>query len=79
MPVSYPIKDLYAWIVDDPTEEHGIIAIRVMGGLGQAVTSKRAIADRMKPDAEFIASKVIWPVKLQRFVFVETVDEIVRP
>lgn len=74
--MTYPITELFAWIVDDPTEEHGIVAIRVMGGLGQAVTSKRRIADSMRPDIEPIAKMTDKPVKLQRFVLIETVETI---
>lgn len=75
--MTYPIAELFAWIVDDPTEEHGIVAIRVMGALAQAVTSRRAAAERMQPDMAFVAQQTGCAVKLQRFVFVETIEEIV--
>lgn len=76
MPVTYPISELFAWIVDDPSEQHGIVAIKVMGVPMQAVTSKRALAERMKPDIESVTAFTGRPVKLQRFVLAETIEVV---
>lgn len=75
MSVTYPITELYAWIVDDPTEQHGIIAFELSVGLAQAVTSKPHIADMMRPSAQAAAQALGLPVKLQRFVLAETMME----
>lgn len=74
--MTYPITELFAWIVDDPTEKHGIVALHLMGMPAQAVTSKAHVADLMRPDIEVIAQLAGRPVKLQRFVLAETMVEI---
>lgn len=80
MPVSgYPIKELYVWIVDDPTGEHGIVAAAVgKGGFAmQAVTSRRRTAEQlMRPIAEDAKQATGRPVKLQRFKLVETIETL---
>lgn len=72
MPMNYPITELYAWIIDDPTETHGIVAFELSVGLAQAVTSKPHIADMMRPSAQAAGQALGLPVKLQRFVLAET-------
>lgn len=74
--MTYPITELYAWIVDDPTEEYGIVALHLAGIPAQAVTSKAHVADLMRPDIEVIAGITRRPVRLQRFVLAETMVEI---
>lgn len=71
-----PIKELYVWVVDDPSAAHGIVVFLMQDGhTGQAVTSKRHIADLLKPQAVVAARLTGLPVQLQRFTLAETMDE----
>lgn len=79
--MPYPITELFAWIIDDPAQEHGVIAFSLNRNLtfAQAVTSERRIADKVKPIAIQAAAVTCLSVKLQRFALVETIDEIKAP
>lgn len=76
--MSYPITELFAWIIDDPTGEHGIIAFTLEGDVtkAQAVTSNRRVADRVGIAAKLAAARMGRPVMLQRFVLAETVERV---
>lgn len=76
--MSYPITELYAWIVDDPSGEHGLIGFRHGGGpLVQCATSERRIADKLENECQQGARNLKLPIKLQRFVLAETIKELV--
>lgn len=73
----YPISELYAWVIDDPSKQHGIVAFRLnTGDLAQAVTSEKRLADMMEGSAKAAAKITGLPVKLQRFVLKETVKTL---
>jgi len=79
MTTPYPINELFVWIVEDATRQHGIMGMMTPSGLPmQAVSSKRENMDRMevREVAAMIAGQVGCPVKLQRFVLAETLTEI---
>lgn len=72
------IKELYVWCVDDPTEAHGIIAFANGDTPMQAVTSKLAVADKMRPIAFMAAQETGLPVRLYRLEIVEILETITR-
>lgn len=75
------IKELYAWVVQDPTGKHGVIAFSTDIGEVQAVASKRSVIDKTKPMVEeaFKQLGITYPVHLVRFQQVEVIDEIKPP
>ena len=68
------ITELFAWVIDDPTGEHGIIGIQGPVGLMQAVSSRRDKVERMRAVAEQASKQLGLPVLLLRFALAETVD-----
>jgi DNA-binding IclR family transcriptional regulator len=77
--MTYPITELFAWVIDDETGQHGIVGVApgFAGGL-QAVSSRRDLIDRVKPIAQSAAEATGKTVMLQRFVLAETA-EILTP
>lgn len=74
--MTYPITELYAWIVDDPSEQHGIVAFRLGFNIGQAVTSKRHVAGKLTDAAKRASAETGFPVRLHRFVLAETIETV---
>jgi len=68
------ITELFAWVVDDPSGEHGIIGVQLTHGIMQAVSSKKRIVEAMRPVAEATSKQLGLPVLLLRFALAETVD-----
>lgn len=79
MPVNYqyPITDLYAWIIDDPSGVCGLIgtAPSVIGPM-QGVTSRLHVAQKLEPIARAAARDTGHTVRLQRFTIAETLMEV---
>jgi hypothetical protein len=72
------IEELYAWIVDDPTGEHGIIGVLTPSGLPmQAVSSKRHLMERgeFADVAGRTAKQLGLPVQLVKFTRAEVLTE----
>lgn len=74
--MTYPITELYAWIVDDPAGQHGLIGFQHGGPLVQCATSERRIADKIEGECQLAARNLNKPIKLQRFVLAETIKEL---
>lgn len=75
--MTYPITELYAWVIDDPSGQHGLIGYRNGSGvLVQCATSERRIADKIEGECQRGARQLGLPVKLQRFVLAETIKEL---
>jgi hypothetical protein len=76
--MTYPITELFAWVVDDPTGEHGVIGFNMEGGLAfiQAVTSNRAVAEKVGEAAHQAARETGRPLMLQRFILAETIRTV---
>lgn len=73
----YPITELFAWIVDDPSREHAIMGVMRPDGLPmQATSSRRDLMEKMRPAAEMIARETGHPVRLTRFIIAEVVEEV---
>jgi hypothetical protein len=68
------ITELFAWVVDDETGEHGIMGVAGPNGPMQAVSSKRRVLEMLRPIAEHVAKETGKPVLLLRFALAETVD-----
>lgn len=76
--MSYPITELYAWVIDDPSCKMGIIAMMPLDGTPmQAVSSKRHVMENEKfvAFAASVAKSTGYPVRLQRFTLSETILE----
>ena len=74
----YPINEVFAWVIDDPTGEHAIMGVLAPGGTPmQAISSKRSTMERpeLKHIAALTAEDTGLPVRLQRFVLAETLAE----
>jgi hypothetical protein len=74
--MSYPIKDLFAWVVDDPSGEHAIMGVMMPTMPMQAVSSKRANMElsEIAQVAELSAKALGFPVRLQRYTLAETLQ-----
>lgn len=80
------ITELFAWVVDDPTGMHGIPATRpvpVKDTAGREtltampmVTSKRHVAEKMRPSAMMVAKMIGLPVQLRHFTVMTVIDEV---
>lgn len=78
MKAPYPITEIFAWVIDDPSSHMGIIAMMPLDGLPmQAISSKRYVIDnpKFRDFAESVAQQTGYPVRLQRFVLSDTVTE----
>ena len=73
---TYP--EIYAWVIDDPTGKHGIIAFTDpnTGLLIQAVSTKRDLIKRARGVAEQAAQMTGLPVQLRRYGLDAVLDEI---
>ena len=76
---NYPIKEVYAWVVDDPDSLLGILAMIPLDGHPmQAISSNRAAIDNEKFRAfvESVAQQTGYKVRLQRFALSNTEVEV---
>jgi hypothetical protein len=71
-------QEIWAWVVDDPSGQHGIIAFTdsSTGLLLQAVNSKREPLERIRHIAVEAARLTGLPVQLRHFTHMEVVDEV---
>lgn len=78
MPVTYPVKEVFAWVVDDPTEEHKLFAVLSphLPLEMQAVSTERRIIDKSRGTAQAAARDINRPIMLQRFVLAETLETL---
>lgn len=77
--VEYPITELFAWVVDDPTGAHGILGLAGPGGMPmQCVSSRRDLMEGVRGFAEAAARMTGLPVQLRRYVLA-TVEEVAKP
>lgn len=75
--MTTPITQLFAWVADDPTGTHGILAVMTPGGLPmQAVSSRIDLMAMAKRDVVRIAKEIGCPIQLKRFALVEQIDEV---
>lgn len=75
MSTPYPITELFAWVADDPTGEHGIIGVLAPDRLPmQAVSSRRSSMEKMRNVAQDAAKIIGRPVELRRFVMAEVLE-----
>lgn len=76
MTQTYP--EIYAWVFDDPTGKHGIIAFTDAntGLLMQAVSTKRDLIERARGVAEQAAQMIGLPVQLRRYRLDAVLEEI---
>jgi hypothetical protein len=74
---AYPINELFAWVVEDPTGEHGIIGVMspINGLPMQAVSSRKE--KMLRPEYQEIVAQIRKdtgkPVELRRYVLAEVV------
>ena len=76
--MSYPVTDVFAWVVDDPSEQHKLIGFRKPGDRFtiQCAASERRLVDQMKPEIESMAVEIGLPIRLKRFTLAETIDSV---
>jgi hypothetical protein len=77
--MSYPITEIFAWVVDDPTGTHGILGVLSRDGIPmQAVSSRfsNMIKTEMLEIATGVARETGRPVRLVRFTKVDAVVEV---
>lgn len=72
--------ELFAWVVDDPTGEYGIIAFTDPGTglLMQCVNSRREPLELMRPIAVQAAKMTGLPVQLRHYTNMVVIDEVKR-
>ena len=68
--VEYPVVELFAWVIDDPSGQHGIMGVMSprTGLPMQAVSSRRDLMENFRPIAEDSARRLGLPCQLRRFV-----------
>jgi hypothetical protein len=69
--MPYPINEIYAWVIDDPSGTHGILGVQTPElGLMQAVSSKfkNLASEDMLRVATETANNLGLRVRLVRFV-----------
>lgn len=74
--MPYPITELFAWVIDDPSGKLAIMGYSKGVLPMQAVTSKQELAERpeLAEFAKLCAQQTGYPVRLVRF----TVAQIMR-
>lgn len=75
--IPYPISELFAWVIDDPSGRLAIMGFSPGNIPMQAVSSKRTNMEQAKVAAfaKLAAEQTGYPVRLQRFVLAETIQE----
>jgi hypothetical protein len=76
---QYPITEIYAWVIDDPSCHLGIIGMMPLDGTPmQAISSRRHVIENpiFRAFAESVAKQTGFPVRLQRFILADTVTQL---
>jgi len=74
-PNEAPITELWAWLSIDDKGNEGIVAFELSNKTWMSVTSKRRIAEKMRPFVQEVVERSGLRVRLVKFTTKEVVEE----
>lgn len=74
----YPVNEIFAWVVDDPSGTNGILGVWRMGMPMQGVATRRELMDNteMRATATEAAEALGLRVHVKRFVLAESLAAV---